>query len=1277
MLLRNRKSSSLHSARNWSRRIPWLLIPVLALSFTIANAQTNLTATLNGTVTDQTDARIPGAAVLVKNDATGDLRDTTADSSGFFSVTALYPGTYTVTISSEGFASWKETGVLLNPGDSRTLPNIHMKISSDVTAVTVVSGENAEVPVDTAEISQTLNNELVDSAILTGRDAGELIKMMPGITFNNAGNAGSGFNSTTTGTNNGPAGAFSANGTQPNGAVAEILDGANLLDPGNAGTQIANINQDMTDSVKFLSASYGAEYAKGPAILEAFSKSGGQKFHGEGYLYARNTGIGYANDWQNKNQQISQGLPNALTPQSFYYIGGNVGGPIAFKGFNKNKNKLFFWAGYEKMLQHPYNAAKEMNVPTADQRAGNFNNAGIPTAMYNRADGSGIYNSVYVMPCASDNGWQGCNATTSPWGGYGTGTAPNLKAYFDPAGVVIDNLNPAPNQAPNAGNGYNNFAYSPSTPTDRYELTGKVTYAFNDNNKIWGSYSYQAETDNHPLAIWWAPDWTIPYPSAPGGKETATLYLLNFTHVFNASTTNEFVYSYVKFINDTSQANPAAVSRAALGFPVQSVFGSSHASDQIPNFTGGWQSGLTEINEYSFNGGIYGTNSFGKTAKAPSFTDNFTKIVRTHSIKGGFYWDTEENLQSGGNAVNGAYDFENWGISTTYNLTLDRLMGRPYSYTEQNSDPVPDVLWHQWSLWAQDSWKATPKMTLNIGIRADHEGQWYDKLGDAQVWDQASYVNTPNPPANTGLLWHKLNSKIPTSGFGSQLFLWDPRLGFAYDVTGTGKTVIRGGFGTYRYQIAENDSGAAMGGPLGSFSYSTANQLTGFCNGYAGLLAPTNCQSGGTGIVAWKLPSGLKQNDVNGLHADVEGDNKVPYANTWSFGFAQALPGHTVAQASYVGSMSRNQFLNGANGHIEDANPIAVGSFYLPDPNPNSPYYGTWQNPSPQYVAPPGLPVPTQHFTSNDYRPLLNEQSIWLQTHGGHANYNSLQVALQKQSGNLYLFTNFTFGKVLGTRDGSSNNGNGNGTVVDPFNLENNYAQLEYDHTKAFNFSASYKLPKPIHNNLILGEIVNGWQVSNYTTYQDGVPYQATNGNMNATYNELKDGAGNPLQTITYPNGQLTNAINDTTWFGTNQAEQGSPLPVLVCDPRKGLSKGQYFNPNCFAEPLPPTVGHLGQQGQYVWPYIRTPHYWGSDLALFKAFKVTEAQRLELRFSATNWLNHPNAQFGVAGNGDNTLTYTGLSTSSALQFNNNASTTGKPLDKLGFRWMQFAAKYYF
>jgi hypothetical protein len=1284
--------------KTWLRTI-WLLIPAMILSLTIAQAQ-QLTATLSGTVTDQTDAKVAGAKVKIVNDASGDTRDSKADSSGFFAVTALIPGTYTVEVSAKGFAPWKETGILLNQGDSRTIPAIHLKIGTETTAVTVVSGEDAEVPVDNAEISATLNNELVDSATLTGRNAAELIKMMPGVTFNNAGNAGSGFNSQVTGTNNGPAGTFSSNGAQPYGSTAVILDGANLIDPGNAGTQVANINQDMTDSVKYLSASYGAEYAKGPAVLQAFSKSGGQKYHGEAYLYARNTGIGYANDWLNKEGQenavyanggtnTAAQAANVLTPQSFYYIGGNVGGPISIGRFNRNKDKLFFWGGYEKMLQKPYNQAVVMNVPTAAQLSGDFNNTGVNPNVIN------TWGDVYNTPCNTDDGWQGCSKNVSPWGQ--NAVIPNLTPYFDKSGVALTNMNPPANMTPTANNGWNNYSYSPVTPTNRWEATGKVTYAFNDNNKLWGSYAYQTEVDDHPLSIWWAPEWTVPYPSKPVGKETANVYLINFTHVFNATTTNEFVFSYAKFENNDSESNAKLVSRAALGFPSMSLFGTPK-TDQMPNSTGGWNSGLTEINEFDFNSGIYGPGTFGKTSKSPAITDTFTKIVKTHSLKGGFYWDTQENLQSNGSDINGNYDFENWGASSTYNMTLDRLMGRVQNYGENNTDVVPDILWHQWSLWAQDSWKASSKLTINAGLRADHMGQWYDKLGGNEVWDQASYNNSSSAPANTGLLWYGekgVTSNVPKSGWKSDLFLYNPRVGFAYDVFATGKTVVRGGFGTFRYQVSSGDGSGGMAGPLGSFGFAT--NTTSGNNGFYGYgvgngqictaIGASGLNSQCTSTMTLTIPSGLNQNGTS-IKPLKEGDDKVPFADTYSFGVAQALPAHTVLEVSYVGSLSRNQFENGGNGHVADINGVAYGAFFTPDPK-----NGLYENVSP--IGPNGNPNTGTALTGanqNDWRPMSNYADIFLQTHAGYSNYNSLQIAAQKQSGNLFLFTNFTFGKVLGTRDGSTNNGNGNGPVVNPYDLGSNYGQLEFDHTKVFNLSFSYKLPKPIHNNWALGELVNGWQLSGYTTYEDGAPYQTVSPNMNMNYEQTTVNGKTTNTAITMPlsatavandkngnpvvAGNTTYSIGTTTWLGTNLYENGLE-PVLTCDPRKGLKSGQYFNPSCFSAPLPPTASSFGQMGQNIWPYIRTPHYWGSDMAIFKAFRVTDAQRVELRISATNWLNHPNAQFGLNGNSDNQLLFNGLSTASAATKNSNPSTSGTPLNKVGYRWIQFAAKYYF
>jgi hypothetical protein len=1224
----------------WIRRVPWLVITVMFLSFSISYAQ-QLTGTLSGIVTDQTEARVPGAQIVVKNDASGDTRTSNADSSGFWSVTALIPGTYTVHVSAQNFAAWEINGVVLNQGDSRTIPNIRLKIGGESTAVTVISGQDAEIPVDTAEISATLNNELVDTATLTGRNAAELIKMMPGVVFSGA---SSSYNSQTTGTNNGPAGQFSANGTQPYGSTDVYLDGANLIDPGNAGTQVANINQDMTDSIKYLSASYGAEYAKGPAVLQAFSKSGGQKFHGEGYLYARNSGALFANDWNAKRQQIAGGKENSLSPSYFYYIGGNIGGPVFFPHFNKNRDKLFFWGGYENMIQHPFNAPYNINVPTDAQLAGDFTNTGVPSGVL------GAWANAYNTPNT---------------GSRGTAPLTNLTSTFDPDGVKVNNINPKANQTPNASNGWANYGFAPNTPTNRWEATGKVTYAFSDNTKIWGSYAYQSETDNHPLSIWWEPAYAIPYPGKPSGKETANVYLANLTHAFNATTTNEFVFAYSKFVNANKLSDPAAVSRTGLGIATTGIFGDAHKMSQMPDFFDSWAgSGTTDIRQFNFDGGIYGPNSFGKTSKAPSFADTFTKIIRSHSVKAGFYWDAQENLQSYGNwDGNGEFNVNPWGNNTSGNLVLDRFQGRNNSYNESISQPVPDELWHQWSIWAQDSWKATRKLTLNVGLRADHMGQWYDKLGGTQIFDASSYVNTPNPPANTGLAWNKINPKVPVSGWSSKLLTYNPRLGVAYDVRGNGRTVVRAGFGTYRYQVSDNDAGAAMNGPLGSFQYNTGGALGAGFFGYNvanGLLYTNAARTTTTQLV---VPTALNQ--VGGtVNVDKLGDDKVPYADTYSFGVAQALPAHTVMEVSYVGSASRNQLLNG-NSNLFNVNPVALGAYFQPNPNPYSANYGKLENPNP---APNSTDISTN---AQDFRPLHNYQTINLYQHGGYANYNSLQISGQKQSGNLYLFSNFTFGKVLGTRDGSTSNGNGNGALVDPFNLANNYGPLGYDHTKVFNLSFTYKLPKPIHSNWALGQIVNGWELSNYTTYQDGAPYQSNvDRSMRAQY------SWNSSQPdITMPSGLKTQSINASTWFGSGEAP--ALLPLVVCDPRKGLMKNQQFNPNCFAAPLPPTATSVGQQGQFVWPYIRTPHYFGSDLAVFKAFRVNDSQRFEVRISATNWLNHPNSSFSINGNADNQLSFTGYSSGSSLSYNTNGQTTGIPAAKQGYRWIQFAGKYYF
>ena len=1284
-----------------------LMMAVLAIFVRPANAQ-QLTGTLSGTVYDQSGAVIVGAKILLKNESSGDLRQATSDKEGFFSITAVQPANYTITVSATGFTTWQENDIAMGQGDTRNVANIKLKVGGKAAEVEVIEGADAVVPVDTAEISTTLNTEMINDLPLGGRDAGELMKIMPGFALNNGLTQGSSFNPKVVGSNNGPVGAYSSNGTQPNGTMAFMLDGANLVDPGNFGTQIANINQDMTAQIKVLTSSYSAEYAKGPVIFEAFSKSGGSRFHGEGYLYARNSAL---NSWDSyaKNQYVGNVATNpgnaaALAAQlhpdeHYYYMGGNVGGPVVlpFTHFNKDHNKLFFWGGYEYMDQHPAATPILFNVPTAAQLGGDFSNSDLSPAILAGIQGNGNIN--YAYDAAQYNLPKNATYNSKT----GVDTIPT--ADFDPnlQGLIKAGAYPGPNVTPNGNNDYNNYEYVSAIPQNRWEATGKLDYSFSENTKLTGSYTRQDETDQHPLAVWWAAPWTLPYPSPVVADTVGHFVMTNFTHVFNPTTTNEFVFTYARWINPSVLSNPDAVDRSKLGFNVPSLFNHGGAVSQIPNVEGPWGGALPNISEESFETGFDG-NAFGGTKLSYAPNDNFTKVLSTHTIKAGVYWDWAGDNQTSSNAENGTYNI-GWGSAGTGNAVADLLLGRINNYQEASSIPVYQIGFHQWSLYVQDSWKANRQLTINAGIRADHEGQWYGGVSDGalwfggagknnvgfQVWDPATYVNLPagQAPANTGLTWHAKDSSVPLSGFGSQFLHFSPRVGIAYDIFGTGRTVFRAGFATFQYQVT-SQVGNAWNGPQGSFVYQANNPDVNPVSGGPDL--------GYAGIANFTPPSSSTQNGST-VYGMERGDNRNPYTTDWNVTVSQQLPWRSVFEISYIGNISKNLYQDGTNSQIGNLNNTTPGALWLPDPNPTSPYYGKLLSPAPPSCGTGGgvslycqnLNIPGATYgnangsistASNDggfdYAPLRAYQNVYLLSHTGYANYNSMQVSWQKQSGPVTFLTNYTFSKVLGIWDYVTSNGAGSGPNVDSFNLKNNYGPLAYDHTNVLNLSYIWNMPKFIHGNKLLGGAVNGWQFSGYTAFQSGAPLQpGLNGNLNASYpgNLSVPTVGNPSapdNSILLPNGLRAVAISPATWFGT--ASPRVLLPQITCNPRSNLAHGQYFNPNCFTTPS------YGSQGTLIWPYMRGPAYFDSDLALFKNFQIRESQKLQFRIQATNFLNHPLKQFGLAGTGDESLNFTGYDSGGneyLAPTNQNTLTTGKPALTTGSRSLLLSAKYYF
>jgi hypothetical protein len=368
------------------------------------------------------------------------------------------------------------------------------------------------------------------------------------------------------------------------------------------------------------------------------------------------------------------------------------------------------------------------------------------------------------------------------------------------------------------------------------------------------------------------------------------------------------------------------------------------------------------------------------------------------------------------------------------------------------------------------------------------------------------------------------------------------------------------------------------------------------------------------------------------------GDGKMPATMNWNFTVSQAAPWRSVFEASWVANKSWDLITIGSNSKVNDPNAILPGTYFKPDPLTG-------------VIA--CVPGNCQNLSQNDYFPLRNYQDIYEAGHGSYANYNSLQVNWHKQSGRFLYMVNYTFSKVMGDRDGVSGNGAGAGNQIDPFKQSNNYGVLAYDHSQIFNFAYVIHLGNPVKENKILGGVTNGWELSGVTQLQSGAPIQPNSGGtLNVSWGTLPGGS----------------SVSNSSYLGTNAI---TLVPLVTCDPRKGLGSGQYFNPNCFA---PPPVG---QNGTIIWPYIHGPHYLNSDLSLYKNFKIGEgAKKFQFRLQAFNFLNHPNPQFGANGNNDLTLKFQD-SNGVLTQTNQNSQTTGKPLFSVGDRLVELAVKFYF
>jgi hypothetical protein len=1189
-------------------------------------------------VTDPTGAVIPNASVLLEDVATGVRSSTISNGTGFFSFAAVAPGTYKLMVRAEGFTPFEESGIIEHQGENHNIAHIVLPVGATSTTVAITASDAGVIPLDNGSSTTTLNETMVDTLSVQGRNSSELVKFMPAMAMN-SGLSQSEYSSQITQTNSGPIGSFSASGTQPYGSMQMTLDGAGMIDIGNMGTQIASVNGDQTAEFTYLNAAFGADTPRGPNIIQVVSKGGGQGYHGDLYTYLRN--------WQmNANDPYlkSQGITNRTIAHQTY-PGGTVGGPVpSLFGYNRNHDKLFFFGGFEKMYQNPSANLHQSVIPTTDMINGDFSAATMPGT---QSSNSTWFNTSQV-PCANAPNW----TSLCPSGGanqdmFANGQIPS--SWWDPNGVALLtwlNKTHTPNIDPATHNGYN-YQYLDNAPVNRWELRARGDWDPTQNDRVSLVYTKQNEADINRFGVWWEPSWTAPLPSPLNATTVSNLWTVNYVHTFNATTTNEFSFAKTYFTYPPKFENTQLMDAAAANYHTYTPFDGlkTNTFDQLPNLIS-WGAG-TGNNNGSF-AGVYApamvkdfNGAFGNIKKIMSFQDNLTKVVGRHSLKAGIFWDNNDQTQttSYGNWTQGALEFDTWAQYTTNNPYADMLIGSIQSLSQVAGAPTHDVAFHEWAFYGQDKWQVSSKLTLDYGLRLTHEGQWYPVKGPGfAVFNAKLYDNTAGASDWPGMVWRQTDKSIPQSGLVSKFLTPDVRVGAAYDLFGNAKSVIRGGFGVYRWQVSEGDVDGALSPAYNIKNITTPGiaptywaQQHGQVGGYAALatFAP--------GTAAW----GACQSGSTCPSASVMkmGEDKTPYTMNWDVTLDQQLPKRMMFELQYMGNKTDDSTLTNNSTSNEasfsNLNKIPMGALFGPNSAGDNLYQDSC-NPGP-------CKVPDSSKYSG-YRPYANYGVLNLIQRGSYSNYHGMVAALQKQTGPATFLVNYTWSKVMGIRDGNTENGGGDGPTINPFNIRDNYGPLAYDRTHLFNAAFTVNLPGLRGGDSLVRQVTDGWQLSGDTQVQSGSPLQPnTGGTLNVDWTKA-------------PN------VSNASILGTN-----APIlvPYLSCDPRYG--GGKYFNDMCFKVP-----NILGQNGPSVWPNIKGPAFFVSDLAVYKSFKVTEHQNVQFRVSAFNFLNHPLPQFGVGSD-------VKLAMNSTTGGNTNTDTNGnvKYMAPGQNRFLELALKYYF
>jgi hypothetical protein len=1126
---------------------------MLVCGASTARAQGN-SATLTGTVTDQSGAVIPHATILITDEASGVKRATASDERGVFSLVGIPVGTYDVAISAPGFNTLARKGIAVHINDQIELKEISLAVAAQNATVTVTAEGSELTPTTTGEVSYTITDTQLHDMDIEGRSAIELLGLIPGA--GNTGNFNGTYNSASAGfTQN--ASAFTVNGNRFD-QVSIVSDGASVTDLNTAAAVAVTPNVDMIAELKVQSAAYSAAEPNGPVVVSSETKSGGRELHGLAEITARDHVLN-ASDWQEK----ANGLPAPQT--SLFYPALQVGGPFKTPRSNAQP-KLFYFAATEISQQHVDLIPRSSVVPTAAMRTGDFSDSAYLTAL------SGPQNNwlnwmVGSNPCNTI--WTVCGNGAKGWGQINS-------SVIDPGGKILLNALPLPNVDPSTHGGFNLISdYVVSEP--RNQETLKLDYAATENTHASIRYNHENESVPSPYGPW--NQWNqTPYPGAQTLKNASNSVNATLTNVLSPSLTNEASLVYTRIGYGFTMSNSSAVSRTGLNYPYGNLFQTN--SKFLPNVS--FEKNVGDL--YLAGGEVPG---FTSAQNMYTFSEGLTKLKGVHLIRFGVFWQMGRFNNLTGGDDNGSIDTENYS-SYTGNDWADLLLGYTSNYSQSSANFEAAMENNRFDFYGEDAWKVKKRLTINYGLRVDHIGWWYDRGGRIAIFNPAAYNPSSTYTAYSGLQTHATTPSVPRSGWKPLGFEWAPAAGFAYDISGDGRTIIRGGFGTnYYVDPAINAFTATEAPPLFKAVSLWASSSPGY------------------------TLSGLSQLNYSTTLPSVWGtanptDHRAPVTYSWNLAVSHLFWGANKIEANYVGNSSHNLLGWGITNAV-------------PQGSETGPWYGTYYD--------------------QLYRPYTNYGDIAVTRHNLNSNYNAWQFTVTRQKGWLNYWGSYTFGKTLAYN------------AEDAFNMKRWYGPAPFDRTQILSFSYYLSLPSVSKNHLgnhkLGNAALDGWHVSGIFQAMSGGPI-GNNFGSEYSVNQNTIGIWGP---------------GNYNSFATGTPDEVA-VPKLTCDPRKGLSRDQYFNPKCFAGPT------LLSNGVYRLPYIHGPAYINDSTGLYKSFNLADKRTLEFRGEAFNLFNHPWNWFKAY---DPNM-YMGFDSSGNMTSTNPAGTID---NKIGHREFSLMARFNF